>query len=70
MLKVTLLIIVFLTDNRQTTLIRQVDSMEQCKTAVVEIQKEMEKIPEVQDAVFLCSNRIAPTGVESGVIET
>ena len=70
MFKTTLLIIVFLVDNTQTTFVRQFNTMEECRTVANEMKNEMTKMKEVENAVFLCSNRIAPSGVESDAIET
>lgn len=67
MLKITLFVIVFLTSGEETTLVREMDNMEQCKTVANELRDAMVKDNSIKDAVFVCTNKIKPSGVGDGI---
>lgn len=67
MLKITLFVIVFLTSGEQTTLVRQLDNMEQCKAVAYELKEEMLKMDTIKDAIFVCTNKIKPAEAPDGI---
>lgn len=56
--KAVLIVIVFHTNGETGTMMRQFDTIEECRGAAAEAMKAMTTIEEIKDGVALCSTRV------------